>query len=137
VLEYRFRGVGTAKGFLEYRFRGLGTAKGFLEGLFEARPGALNFAPPRARSDFFLYGYLPQELGRELQQAAGLAGFYASLLRVDHVSDDAGAVRALLQSTVYGGVEWGTRAFLRGSIRSLHPPLQYIMVCLVGPPSRS
>lgn len=89
---------------------------------------------PRAQSDF-LYEQLQQEFGRELHQATALAGFYASLLRVDHVSDHPDAIATLLRSTVYQGVEWGTRAFVTGPIRPLHTPLQYIVVCLVGPRS--
>jgi hypothetical protein len=89
---------------------------------------------PRAQNDFW-YEQLHHEFGRERHQAAELSGFYASLLRVDHVTDYPDSIATLLRSTVDQGVEWGTRAIVTGPIRPLHPPLQYIMVCLVGPGS--
>lgn len=95
-------------------------------------PGKLS--TPRAQNDF-LSEQLHHEFGYALRRASGLAGFYASLLRVDHITDHPDAIAALLRSTVYQGVEWGTRTIVTRPMRPLHPPLQYIMVCLVGPRS--
>jgi hypothetical protein len=94
----------------------------------------LNLSTPRAQKDF-LYGFLRQEFGREFTRAADLGGFHAWLLRVDYVTDQTDAVKALLQGTLYQGVEWGTREIMAGPVRELPLPLQHIVACLVYPNS--
>ncbi len=94
----------------------------------------ISLSTPRAQKSF-LYGFLRQELGREFTRAADLGGFYAWLLRVDHVTDQADAIKALPQGMLYRGVEWGARDVVVGPVRTLPSPLQYIAACLVHPNS--